>query len=60
MYGIWDQIHHEWFLDASMIIEFEQGELSVLTSSGCKTAILWNKIVHTEKPIWLDELLDFD
>ena len=60
LYGVWDQINHVWFEEAPMIIEFEHGELSVQTSSGCKTAILWNEIVHTEKPIWLDEPLDFD
>jgi len=54
LYGVWDQIDQEWFEDAPMLLEFEHGELAINTLSNLKTAIIWNEITHTEKPIWFD------
>ncbi len=56
VWGVWDKQDNEWFVDAPMIIEFENGELTVALSSGIHIAILWNEISHTEKPIWLGEV----
>ena len=63
LYGVWDLIYNEWFEDAPMILEFEHGELAVITLSNAKIALMWNEIIHTEKPIWYDippEELDWE
>ena len=54
LYGVWDQIDSEWFVDPPMLLEFEHGELAVNTLSDQKIAVLWNEISHTQKPVWFD------
>ena len=54
LYGVWNQIDCKWFEDAPMLLEFEHGELAIITLSNKKTAVLWNEITHTEKPVWFD------
>lgn len=52
LYGVWDQIDREWFEDAPMLLEFEHGELAIITLSNEKTAILWNEISLYRNIVW--------
>ena len=38
-----------------MIIEFENGDLTVNTSCGTKIGLVWNGLFHNEKPAWYRE-----
>ena len=55
VYALWNNIDGSWFLDGPMLIQFEQGILSVKVKSEKDIAIGWNDIDLNSKPIWLSQ-----
>ena len=55
VYALWNNIDVSWFLDGPMLIQFEQGILSVKVKSEKDIAIGWNDIDLNSKPIWLSQ-----
>lgn len=55
IFGVWDDIETEWFDDAPMLVELENGTLAVNLRSEKYLALAWNEIFPTEKPRWFGE-----
>lgn len=55
VYALWNNIDGSWFLDGPMLIQFEEGILSVKVKSEKDIAIGWNDIDLNSKPIWLSQ-----
>ena len=55
VHAVWNRIDNTWFLDAPMLIEFEQATLAIWTLGSGKIALNWNDINLEEKPKWFDE-----
>ena len=55
IFGVWDNTSGEWFGEAPMLVELENGTLAVNVRSGKYLALAWNKILSTEKPRWFPE-----
>lgn len=61
VYALWDNIDSSWFLDAPMLIKFEECILSIKVKSEKDIAIAQNDIDLNSKPVWLpqDEIPDW-
>lgn len=55
IFGVWDNTSGEWFGEAPMLVELENGTLAVNVRSEKYLALAWNKILSTEKPRWFPE-----
>lgn len=55
IYGVWDNIDGEWFDDAPMLVQTDNGTLAVNVRSEKYLALAWNEILPTEKPRWFGE-----
>ena len=55
VYALWNNIDGSWFLDGPMLIQFQEGILSVKVKSEKDIAIGWNDIDLNSKPIWLSQ-----
>ena len=49
VHAVWNRIDNTWFLDAPMLIEFEQATLAIWTLGSGKIALNWNDINLEEK-----------
>ena len=60
VFGVWDLPDNSWFEETPIIIEFENGMLSVVTKSFHSISVLWNVLFPSEKPTWLGEAPELD